>query len=290
MRFQKAFWMVAFGLVAAFPLGAEMVSGQVIEVDGAKRLMRVVLDGAKDAQPFEVVVSEGDAKVGYALRRVKGELFKSDGKWMLDVIWPDEPELWQRMQEGNAVLHADTASRQKKDFRKQGDFGVDFALLDQSASLLEFGSLRGRWVMLNFIFTRCRMLEMCPAQTTRMVEVQALAQAAGKELMQLSVSFDPEYDTPGVFRQYADMKGADSVRHRFLSGPKEVVMDLLKQYGVIAFESQNIVDHTVVTLLFDPDGRIILRRDGTRWEAADFVDAVAVLPPQEGRGEVELID
>lgn len=70
------------------------------------------------------------------------------------------------------------------------------------------------------------------------------------------------------------MKEADTTTFSFLTGTKETMLDVLKQYGVIAFESKNIIDHSVMTLLFNKTGRIVLSREGTKWSAGDFIDKI----------------
>lgn len=225
--------------------------------------------------PLQTRVSEGDLLVGYEGKRIRGVLSMSDGKLWLESILPVYPEGEKVMQSVNDLMRADTAVRQRREFRKEGDYGINFAMFNQDAEIVQFDQFKGKWVIMNFIFTRCRMPEMCPAQTARMVKLQRMAKDKGIDnLQQLSVSFDPVYDTPGIFSQYAKVKGADTSTFYFLTGDKAVMMDLLKQYGVIAFDSKNIIDHTVTTLLFDKNGRIVLRRDGTQWNASDFVDRI----------------
>jgi protein SCO1 len=261
-----------FAVCSTTVLGASTIVGKVISEDPSQQQMTLALLDADAQNPIAVKVGEGDGKVGYVGRIIRGELVTSDGMRMLERIWPADPDEEAQMRAVNQILRADTAVRQKREFRKVGDYGIHFALWDQEGKLFQFNQTRGNWVVLNFIFTRCKVAEMCPAQTARMVDLQQQLVERGLDDVQLfSVSLDPEFDTPGILNQYAEMKGADQSMFRFLTGPKEVVMDLLKQYGVIAFESSNIIDHTVTTLLFDPTGRIQLRRDGTRWQPRDIL-------------------
>lgn len=233
---------------------------------------------ALPGEGIEVRVGPGDAQLGWDGRMIQGSLSWSDGKMRLEKIWPSDPGLEESMRKINERLRAETSSRQQRQFRKEGDYMPGFALYDQQGHLLVSEDLKPSWVVMNFAFTRCMMQEMCPAQTARMVQLQHLAKNQNIEgLRQITITLDPDYDTPGILTQYAQAKGADTTSYQFLTGPKPVIMDLLKQFGVIAYESKAIIDHTVTTLLFDPNGRIVLRKDGNRWDAQDFIDRILQL-------------
>jgi protein SCO1/2 len=126
--------------------------------------------------------------------------------------------------------------------------------------------------MLNFIYTRCPIANMCPAATVKMMQTQKLAHEAGIANLELvSITLDPTYDTPGVLREYADARGIDTSNFSFLTGPEPAIKDLLVQFGVEAFFEGDLLKHTLATLLIDENGKIIHRFDGSQWEPADFV-------------------
>lgn len=63
--------------------------------------------------------------------------------------------------------------------------------------------VKGRVVMINFMFTTCTSL--CPRSTANLVKVQqALGDHAGRDVFVISISVDPEHDTPAVLKQYAE--------------------------------------------------------------------------------------
>ncbi len=225
--------------------------------------------------PLIVTVGAGDAQLHYQGKRIRGELGNSDGKYLLETIVPVYPDEEKTMASVNLQLQMDTAVRQRRQFRKEDDYGINFSMFNQNGEIVQWNQYKGDWILMNFIFTRCRMPKMCPAQTARMIDLQRHAKSVGiGNLQQVSVSFDPAYDTPGILFDYATSRGADLSTFHFLTGPKEVMLNVLKQYGVIAFDSKNIIDHTVTTLLFDKTGKIVLRRDGTEWSENDFVQHI----------------
>ena len=148
----------------------------------------------------------------------------------------------------------------------------DFALYDQRGQVVQGAHFRGKQIMLNFIFTRCPVATMCPAATVKMIAVQRLARESGVPNLELiSITLDPVFDTPGVLRDYADLRGMDTANFSFLTGPETAIRDLLTQFGVIAEFEADLLKHTLTTLLIDGNGRIAHRVDGSAWEAKDFV-------------------
>ena len=87
----------------------------------------------------------------------------------------------------------------------------------------------------------------------------------------MSVSLDPEYDTPGVLKEYAGVRGIDTANFSFLTGPDMAVRQLLAQLGVIREFEGATIKHTLATVLINEQGKIIYRVDGSVWKAGDFV-------------------
>jgi protein SCO1/2 len=126
--------------------------------------------------------------------------------------------------------------------------------------------------VLNFIFTRCRAATMCPASTTRMSELQALAREGGmEELHFVTITFDPEYDSPGILRQYADSYGLEHDNFHLLTATQELVDDLLRQFGILTMEEDGTINHTMATLLVDANGRVAFRKEGAKWTTEEFL-------------------
>jgi protein SCO1/2 len=162
--------------------------------------------------------------------------------------------------------------RGKEAYREIGEKLPEFTLLDQEGRTVSPGRFRGKQVVLNFIFTRCPVATMCPAATFRMMDLQKAARAAGaKDFELVSVSLDPEYDTPGVLKEYADARGIDTSNFSFLTGPDTAVRQLLTQLGVIREFEGATIKHTLATVLINEQGKITYRVDGSTWSVDDFV-------------------
>ena len=103
------------------------------------------------------------------------------------------------------------------------DLGVlpEFKLQDQDGRVAGSATLRGGVWVAAFMFTRCPTI--CPRITRRMRELQVEASARKVPLTFVSLSVDPDNDTPEVLRAYAQKYEADPVNWRFLTGDLEVI-------------------------------------------------------------------
>ena len=93
----------------------------------------------------------------------------------------------------------------------------DFDLTSQDGKRVTLADLRGKVVAVTFIFTMCP--DICPMLTSNMAQVQeALGDDFGKSVAFVSITVDPENDTPGVLKEYAEAFGADLGGWAFLTG------------------------------------------------------------------------
>jgi len=178
----------------------------------------------------------------------------------------------QQVKAAAGLLRQDTAMRGKEAYREIGETAPQFALYNQDGDVVAINRFRGQRVVLNFIYTRCPIATMCPASTSRMMDLQRVARELGvKNLQLVSITLDPAYDTPVVLKAYAEARGIDTANFNFLTGPESAVRDLLHQFGVIVEPGDNFLKHTLSTLLIDEQGKIVHRVDGTAWAPKEFL-------------------
>jgi len=259
----------------AQPAGFPLV-GEVVAVDAAAKILVVHHDEIEGVMPemvMEFSVSAGDAANAQIGQKIRAKMLPSDdGPYRLVEIWPLDPMAETLVKAGADALRQDTMIRGRSVYREVGESLPGFTLYDQTGAVVQSTRFRGKQVMLNFIYSRCPVATMCPAATLKMQETQQLAAAAGvRDLELISITLDPDYDTPGVLRDYAEARGIDLSNFSFLTGPERAIRDLLAQLGVLAKFEGPLINHTLATLLIDTDGRIIHRADGTQWEPRDFV-------------------
>lgn len=140
-----------------------------------------------------------------------------------------------------------------------------FALTDQAGRPLALADLRGKVLVLSFIYTACP--DICPILTTRLAALQApLGAAFGPQLHFVSITVEPEVDTPEVLRAYALAHGAELRGWSFLTGPHEAVQAAVRGYGSYARRRRaGGVDHLTLTSLVDRRGGLRVQYLGTRF-------------------------
>ncbi len=129
----------------------------------------------------------------------------------------------------------------------------EFALTDQENRPITLESLKGRPWVAAFIFTRCP--GPCPRVTANMRQLQDKLPPA---VQLVSFSLDAEYDTPEIFKAYADKFGADGSRWHFLTGDQTVIDHVAKEMNIAAQRGVNPIDiqHGTHLILVNANGKI----------------------------------
>ena len=104
--------------------------------------------------------------------------------------------------------------------------------------------LDGRTVLINVIYTHCK--DACPLITQKLNEVRALlGEQFGRDVHFVSLTSDPERDSPAALRAFADKQNADLSGWTFLTGPPKNVEHILKKLGQF---SQNVEEHSTLLI------------------------------------------
>jgi protein SCO1 len=156
-----------------------------------------------------------------------------------------------------------------------GDAVPDTALIGQDETSLSLADWRGSAVAITFIYVRCPLPQFCPLLDRRFADVQRAIAAddtlRGRARL-LSVSFDPDADTPARLRAHAARLKADEQIWQFATAPRDVVDRFAAQFGVnVIREADTTITHNMRTTVIGPDGRVVSVRDGGAWTAGDIV-------------------
>ena len=146
----------------------------------------------------------------------------------------------------------------------------NFTLTSQDINPVALADLRGKVVAVTFIYTECP--DICPMLTQKMVQVQdELGADFGAKVAFVSISLDPEHDTPEVLKDYAQFWGAKPDGWTFLTGSPEAVRDVTRRYRVFfAKKEDGSVDHTQLTTLVDAEGQMRVQYLGARFDPDEF--------------------
>jgi protein SCO1/2 len=139
---------------------------------------------------------------------------------------------------------------------------ADFSLTSQDGRVIRLSDLRGRPILLTFIYTSCP--DACPLVTADMVRIQKLMKArGGPDVLFLSITTDPDVDRPEILKVYAERHGVDLASWYLLTGSLAELQPVWRAYSVqVTPRARGLVDHSGVTLLIDRLGRIRYRYRG----------------------------
>ena len=146
----------------------------------------------------------------------------------------------------------------------------DFTLTSQDGGEVKLADFRGKVVAVTFIFTRCT--DTCPVLTPVMSFVQdRLGADFGEKIAFVSITVDPERDTPEVLKEYGEAFGANFAGWFFLTGSPPTVREVTRRYGVFAAKAENgNVDHTFLTSIIDRHGILRVQYLGVRFDPEEF--------------------
>ncbi len=146
----------------------------------------------------------------------------------------------------------------------------EFALISQDGAAVKLADYRGKVVAVTFIFTLCA--DTCPVLTPMMSFVQdQLGANFGEKIHFVSITVDPERDTPEVLKEYAQAFCANLSGWSFLTGTPDAIGDLTRRYGVFAAKTANgSIDHTFLTSIIDQRGILRVQYLGVRFDPEEF--------------------
>jgi protein SCO1/2 len=258
----------------------EVRTGRVVSVEPARH--RLLIEESPGAAPTDYLARPGDLELPWAGRSIRFEVLTDAGRRWADTIFPAGTEELRRVAEVTDSLRRQTADQGRLVTRMPRDLIPDFALWDQEARLVFKKDLLGAPFALNFIFTSCRSAKMCPASTACMKQLgdELAKDPKLKDVRLVTITFDPEVDSPGLLRTYAQGYGIDPGRHRFLTGDAGQIKDLMRNFGILTVRDDGTIVHNAALIVVNAQGRITQRREGASFDAADVAKVLAGLVPE----------
>ena len=158
----------------------------------------------------------------------------------------------------------------------------ELSLTTQDGQRLSLKELQGKVVAVTFIYASCA--DTCPLLTAKMAGLQAaLGADFGPKVFFLSITVDPERDTPAVLQRYAQAHGANLTGWAFLTGTPAEIRQVARQYGIYYRKTpRGDVDHTFLTSLVDQSGTLRVQYLGVRFDPDELLRDLQTLV-REGR-------
>jgi protein SCO1 len=158
---------------------------------------------------------------------------------------------------------------------KPGDAVPDFTLTDQTGRRVSLSQWAGKVVAATFIYTSCPLPDYCFRLSNNLGQLnQRFAGRMGRDVVLLSISFDPVHDQPKVLEKYASTWKADPNSWHFLTGPLAEVKAVSRQFGLNFWPDDGYLTHTLHTLVIDRQGRLAADFEGNQFTARQLGDFV----------------
>ena len=163
---------------------------------------------------------------------------------------------------------------------KEGDEVPNYTLRNQNDREIKIQNYRGKALLLTFIYTRCPVPDYCTLMSNNFAHIER-ALGRDPELYAkthlLSISIDPEYDTPKVLRSYG---AAHTERYQnetfahweFAAGTKDQVKEIANYFGLTYFPENDQIIHALRTVIVAPDGKVAKIYSGNEWKPEEVVE------------------
>ncbi len=157
-----------------------------------------------------------------------------------------------------------------------GDVVPDFGLLNQDDRRIHLHQYRGRPLVLTFIYTRCPLPDYCPLTSGNFAAIHHAVKSlpqSDKTPYLLTISFDTDFDTPSVLREYAAryMRPVRFDQWAFATGSPEEIREIAGYFGLVYKKESDQIVHSLVTALIDADGALIRLYQGNQWRPDDVM-------------------
>jgi protein SCO1/2 len=217
----------------------------------------------KDAWPLDV------AKPGDELKAVL--VVTEDSHWLEEVVV---------VQGGGS--RKDAPKIEGSQVPQPGDAIPNFRLINQDGKPISFTKYRGKALLLTFIYTRCPVPEYCTLMSNNFAAIEQELQkdaALYKSTHLLSISFDPEYDTPKVLRSYGAAHTGrfdqETFEHwEFATGNAKEVKRIAQFFGLTYVPEKDEIVHSLQTALIAPDGKLFKLYSGNEWKPLDVLQDI----------------
>jgi protein SCO1/2 len=159
----------------------------------------------------------------------------------------------------------------------------DFTMTMQDGRKVALAALRGKVVVLTFIYTRCPLPEFCPLMDRKFAALAAAIEAfpeRAAHVRLISLSFDPEHDTPEVLARHARIQGARPPLWTFAVASHDELAKVAPLLGLTYGPTGQEIIHNLSTTIIDPDGKLdtlLVGPVARSWTTADVLKRVYAL-------------
>ena len=267
------FALILFAALAGFACRAPApaprtfeLKGQILAIDQARQEITVShadIPGFMPAMTMPYKVRDANLLKG----RTPGELISATL-----VVEESDAYLQSIRHEGVAALPDERPAARAMDLLGVGEAVGDGELVDQGGARRSLGDWRGQVLAVTFVYTRCPLPNFCPLIDRHFAAVQEQVRSSSDlhgRVHLVSVTLDPEYDTPAVLLRHAGQLKADPAVWSLLTGSREQIDAFASQFGVSVVREHaqpSELVHNLRTAVIDGNGRLVTMLSGGEWE------------------------
>ena len=184
---------------------------------------------------------------------------------------------------GHAKLDAPPVVSDAPRVLMPGEPVADALLVDQQEKPRPFSSFKGHRVAITFMFTRCPLPDFCPLMDRHFAAVQKSIKSAPdlRDVRLVTMTLDPEFDTPAVLNRHAARLDADPAVWSFVTGEPKSAADFARQFGIYTERDLGTganLTHNLRTAIVDAEGRMVKVHSGNDWTPAQLVADLKATP------------
>lgn len=251
------------------------MTGKVVSVERDKHLLTIVHEDIKELMPAMTMS------------------FTVKDNWVFEVVKPGDQIAAAYVVDGtkswleNVVIKSestDTGTVSGSGVEPQPGVEVpNFRLLNQDNKAIRIHDYKGKSLLVTFVFTRCQDPDQCTLMSSNFAAIDQELQKQPDLLAKthlLTITFDPEYDTPKVMRSYgASYTGKysdETFSHwEFATGTPDEVKGIAQFFGMRYYKDSETGNeqmiHTLRTVLIGPDSKVVKIYRGNDWKPEEVL-------------------
>ena len=172
-----------------------------------------------------------------------------------------------------ATKAARSSTERESERVQVGERVPDFTVTNQHGAPIKLSDFRGKAVVINFIYTRCPLPNFCPALSRNTAALQKdLAAKYADKFHIISLTIDPEHDSPAVLKHYASTWTTNQATWTFGTSSRDEVGTIGSYFGLIHERAATgLIDHDLRTALVAPDGKLVHIWKSNFWKPAEII-------------------
>jgi protein SCO1 len=254
-------------------------TGRVVSIDSQDQ--SAIIDG--DAIPgfMDAMAMSYKIKPADELRQLSpGDVISAEVVLQSDAKDPDAaPESW--LENVKITAHAKSApaaAANTPHMPEPGEDVPDFSFTNQDGRHISLKQYRDKVLFVTFIYTRCPFPDFCPRMSGNFAEIykQLGTNPALADARLLSISFDPEHDTPKVLRDYgfsvAHTHDSSLFRRWEFVVPRASDLPKIADFFALTITPENgLITHNLSTAVISREGKIVAWYHGGDWQISDLI-------------------